>query len=71
MASKYRMQIAYANTGDVVTWKPGAPLETELVEDLVARLKNRGVGLFTSEATVLKAVEEELTELILDLKRKV
>lgn len=71
MASRYRMQIVYDKTGDIVSWKPGAPIEADLVADLVARLKLRGVGLFTSEATVLKAVEEELTELILDLKRKV
>jgi len=69
--SQFRMQIAYHKTGDIVTWKPGAPVETDLVVDLVERLRKRGVGLFTSEATVLKAVEEELTEVILDLKRKV
>ena len=71
MESRYRMQIAYVKTGDIVTWKPGAPIETEIVADLGARLKKRGVGLFTSEATVLAAVEQELSEVILDLKRKV
>lgn len=71
MASQFRMQIAYVKTGDIVTWKPGATVETDIVADLVERLKTRGVGLFTTEATVLKAVEEELTEVILDLKRKV
>lgn len=71
MASRYRMQIVYDKTGDIVSWKPGAPIETDIVVDLVARLKKRGVGLFTSEATVLAAVEQELSEVILDLKRKV
>lgn len=65
------MQIAYAKTGDIVTWRPGAAVETDIVQELVERLRKRGVGLFTSEATVLKAVEEELAEVILDLKRKI
>ena len=69
--SEFKMQIAYVKTGDVVTWAPGAVVETDIVEDLCGRLKTRGVGLFTSEATVLSIVAEELAAVILDLKRKI
>ncbi len=69
--SDYQMQIVHRSDGKVVTWAPGGGIETDLIEELARRIKARGVGIFTSEATVLSVVREEFAGLLFDLKRKV
>ena len=69
--SDYRLQIVHSSDGRVVTWRPGHEIETDLIDALCARLKARGVGIFTSEARVLSSVKEEFGGLLFDLKRKV
>ena len=69
--SDYRCQIIHASDGRVAIWRPGSEVEVDLAEELCQRLKLRGVGLFTSEATVLQAVREEFASILFDLKRKV
>lgn len=69
--SDYRMQIFHIPSNSLVAWKPGADLETDLIDDLCERLKLRGVGLFKGEAKVLALVREELADVIFDLKKKV
>lgn len=71
MISDFRIQIVHAKTGRVVEWLPGAKIETDLVRELVYRLRNRGVGVFKTEAAVLKAVEEEFAALLWELKKQV
>ncbi len=69
--SDFRLQIIHADDGRIAVWRPGIHIETDLIEDLCARLEKRGVGLFTSEAKVLAAVRTELAGAIFDLKAKV
>lgn len=71
MTSNFRLQIVHAKDGVVVEWLPGAKIETDLVRELVYRLQNRGVGVFKTQATVLKAVEEEFAALLWELKKQV
>lgn len=69
--SDYRLQVLHLPTGEIVKWKPGADVETDLVDDLCDRLKARGVGLFKTEKTVLDLVREELADVLWELKKKV
>lgn len=71
MISNFRLQIVHAKEGKVVEWLPGAKIETDLIRELVYRLRTRGVGVFKSEAAVLKAVEEEFAALLWELKKQV
>lgn len=68
--SNYRMQIIDIRSGQVVQWRAGMPIETDLVTDLCERLKSRGVGIFTTQEKVLAAVKEEFAELLWTLKAK-
>ena len=66
------MQIVHAVTGRVVTgWQPGDKVETDLVDDLVVRVKQKGVGIFKSEERVLDGVREAFQEMLLALKGRV
>lgn len=68
MASDYRLQIVHADTGSVVSWAPGLAAEVELVQNLKARVKAKGVGLGKSETHVLDDLESAFHELLYDLK---
>lgn len=69
--SDFRLQIVHAKDGRVVSWRPGAQIETDLVEALAVRLRKRGVGMFRSEATVLAVLGEEFAKMLHELKAKV
>lgn len=69
--SDFRLQII-DKTGHVAHgWQPGDRVETELVTDLLARVKAKGVGVFRNEAHVLADVRAAFTEMIFDLKRRI
>jgi hypothetical protein len=70
MASNYRLQIVDIRDGEVVRWKAGAPIESDLVQELCDRLQKKGVGWFRSEAKVLEAVKSEFSGVVWDLKSK-
>lgn len=69
--SNFRMQVVNSKTGDIVQWRPGFPVEVDIVEDVCEKLSKRGVGLFRSQARVLQAVRECFAESLLELKKKV
>ena len=69
--SDFRLQIVHSKDGRVVSWRPGAEIETDLIDALGARLQRRGVGLFRSETKVLAALKEEFAKLLYELKAKV
>lgn len=71
MASQFAMRIVHLPSGEYVEWAPGQVQEALIVEELVDRVKAKGVGLFRTEAHVLVDVEAAMTELIFDLKSKV
>ena len=69
--SDYRLQIIHINTGRVVSWAPGRLAETDVIEDLLARVKAKGVGLGRSEASVIGRIREAFGEMLYELKSKV
>lgn len=72
MASAYTVQIIDNETGEVVyAAAPGLAAEVELIQNLAARVKAKGVGLFRSADHVAQDVREALNDLLLDLKRGV
>lgn len=68
--SHYRLQIVDIRDGSIVRWKAGAPIETDLVDELCTRLQKEGVGVFRSQAKVLAAVKSTFASMIWDLKAK-
>ena len=74
MTSNFKLQIVHVRgelVDRVVEWVPGNRIEIDLVKELVYRLRSRGVGVFKTEAAVLKAVEEEFAALLWALKKQV
>lgn len=69
--SDFRIQIVHAADGRIVSWRPGADIEADIVNALIARLRKRGVGVFKTEATVLAAVREEFQKMLHELKARV
>lgn len=73
MASDYLLQIIHKHDGMVVgcAWEPGLAVEVALIDDLVARVEAKGVGVGRTEAHVLADVRAAMTELLVALKTKV
>ena len=70
--SRYRLQIIDAQTGEVVIgWQPNDRVETELSEELLRRVKDRGVGLFRTEAQVLASLRQCFSDMLYELKGRV
>ena len=69
--SAFRIQIVNAGNGAVVQWAPGALVEVNIADELCNRLKNRNIGVFASQASVLAAVREEFAAMLWYLKSKV
>ncbi len=69
MASSFKLQIASVDTGKVVEWAPGLAAETELIDNLCARVQVKGIGIFRTEAHVLADIREATEELLHDLKK--
>lgn len=65
------MQIIHKEYGTIAEWAPGFPVETDMLDDLVSRIKAKGVGLLKTESQVVKAVEAAYKELLWDLKSRV
>ena len=69
MPSEYLIQVVYKSTGQVVAcWEPGLTVEKKLIEELVNRVKAKGVGVFRTEDHVAKDVKTAIEELLWDLK---
>lgn len=57
--------------GKTVHLRPNAQGVRDLVADIVKRVGTKGVGVFRTEARVLKAVEESVIESLNELKSEV
>lgn len=70
----FLLQIVHAEEPyDVVRRGPGGvggALEVDLRESITRAVLKRGVGVFKTEAVVAKALDEGITEAIMDLKQK-
>lgn len=71
MASNYRIQVVDTNGDIAMSWLPGSTVELELIDTLTAAIAAKGVGLFTTEATVKTRVQEALREYLHTLKSAV
>lgn len=72
MASTYQMQVVERKSGRVVVaWPPGLAAEHSFVDDLVARVRAKHVGVWRTEAHVLAAVREAVEASLLALKSQV
>lgn len=68
MASDFAMRIIRKATGEYVEWAPGDPIETMVVDALIERCRNKGVGLMRTEAHVLADVRAAAEDVLLALK---
>ena len=68
MPSSFKIQVIHADTGKVVSWAPGMEVEKNLIMELRAKVKARGVGVGRTTAHVLDDVEAALKELLYELK---
>ena len=71
MPSDYLIAVIEKTTGHTVSWAPGLEVEAQFEDDLVTRVKAKGVGLARTEAHVLADVRAALAELLHDLKSRV
>jgi len=79
MASKFLIQVVEKDTGKVVQWAPGFPVERQLSDELCARvaklITDEGVGIFKTQAkvvgTVQDAVQVALKAILYELKADV
>ena len=71
MASDYLVQIVHRETGKVAEWAPGLRVETEFVENVCERVRQKGVGFVRTEAHVIADVRQAIRELLHDLKAQV
>ena len=71
--SDYLIQVIHRNGGHAVIsrWAPGLKVEKDFEDELVARIRQKGVGWFKSEEKVTGAVALALKELLYDLKAQV
>ena len=71
--SDYLIQVINKKNGNVVIakWSPGFKVEKDFEDELVARIRQKGVGWFKSEEKVARAVVEAFKELLYDLKSQV
>ena len=71
MASEFLIQVTHKSSGKVVAWAPGLEVEKEFEDELVDRVKEKGVGVARTEKHVLRDVRSALKEMLFDLKSKV
>lgn len=72
MASNYRLQIVHIPSGGVVVeWPPGLHQEHDLIDEIVERVRSRGVGLFQTEEHVTRDVRAAIEDLLYELKLRV
>ena len=71
--SDYRLQVIHVKRPHEVVhgWQPGDRVETDMVEELCARLEIKGVGWFHTNKQVLASVREAWAEMLLDFKGRV
>ena len=65
----FLLQIVRAETGEVVRFPGGGPLERDLIDACTEAIVSRGVGMWRTEAHVREAIAAGMTEAIMSLKR--
>ena len=63
----FLLQIVYPG-GDVVQLPAGGRLEMDLINEIIAGVKDKGVGFFKTEAQVEKAMREGIAEALYAFK---
>lgn len=72
MASRYRIQIVDMLEGGAVhEWAPGLPAERDFVDEVVARVALRPVGVLATRAQVAAEVRTAVEGLLWDMKTRV
>jgi len=71
MASDFLIQVVEKSTGHCVSWAPGLEVEKQFEEELLDRVRAKGVGIGRSTTHVLEDVKLALRELLYDLKSRV
>lgn len=71
MASQFLLAIIERDSGQVLSWEPGAPLEADLAAALSDKMLARPVGIATTRAQVAQQAAEALREIIRELKQRV
>lgn len=69
--SDYLIQVVHRASGQVVEWAPGHVVEKEFEQELLNRVRAKGVGMLRPTEHVVKDVLSALEELIFDLKKQV
>lgn len=72
MASEYSLQIVRKSDGQVLAdIEPGSRVEIDIIDDMLDRASEKGIGWFKSETSTKRALRAAAEEMILDLKRRV
>jgi hypothetical protein len=73
IASPFLLQIIYKETGEVVQWQPGRPIEIAFAEDICARLELQDIGFwrFRTRAQIAAAVKRCVADALYALKARV
>ncbi len=72
MASRYVVQVAEIETGELVaSWPPGLSEERNFIARVCDKVRANGVGLWRSEAHVVSGVVAALSAALHELKAQV
>ena len=63
-SSEYRIQIVAKDNMRVIAWAPGMDMERDLIEEICARVKAKGVGSFKTTTHVIEDVRAAIRELL-------
>ena len=70
--SEFYIQVIHKPTRTILAkWAPGLAAEKDFEQELLDRVKAKGVGFLRTEAQVIEAVRSSLKALLYDLKSKV
>jgi hypothetical protein len=69
--SDYLIQVVHKVDGTVAAWAPGLDIEADVVDELVERVRLKGVGIGRTQDHVLDDVRAAMLELLYDLKARV
>lgn len=73
MTDRFGLQIVNLRTGEIVVGpiRPGREEEHDLIDRVVGRAQTKGVGALRTEAHVLSAFRQAMTDTFMEAKRRV
>ena len=69
--SRFVLQILDKQTGTVVQYDPGSPVETEMIHNIADAAVRRGVGVFRGSGHVRQDIVDAIGEVLLNLKSRI